>query len=199
VDEEGVCDAERQALGCPSLDAARNRQMNGSPGSSKLMQEITGPANTIRDTKTGVTATYPTGWKVVDAAPAGEQATSVHFAIPGHADALLGFYYRIRATPTPNGAEAWLREQAVAKEKDRQVDSPDYKNRPESFVLRQVNGQPCLSWMADFTRDGKPWSEYLVRVLGKGSYALFFLTAPKAEIDALRPAVDAMADTVRLP
>lgn len=202
VDETGICDAQRQALGCPTLAQARNRQARGSQVVNKLKQELLGPDNTLRDAANGVSARIPPGWTVADAAVAGERATSIAIVSPTHPDTSLGFYYRIHSAPPPapvNGVEAFMREQAQTKEKDRQANSPDYKNRPDSFVFRELNGQPALSWTADFTRGDRKWSEYLTRILGKNSVALLFLNTSAEGIDALRPAVDGMAATVQLP
>lgn len=202
VDETGICDAERQALGCPTLAQARSRQSMGSRVVSKLTKELIGPDNTIRDTKNNVSATFPLGWAVTGIIPVGEQTISVSLTKQEHADATLGFYYRILAAPfavPANGPEAFLREEARKKATDRITGMPDYRNRPESFVFQQIHGQPSLSWIADYTRDGRKWSEYLTRILGPGSVALLFLNAPAEEIEVLRPAVDGIATTVRLP
>jgi len=203
VDEAGICDNERQALGCPTLEQARNPRTRGTQVVDKRLSEILRPDNLIEDAKTGLHVRYPQGWKPQSVVPAGKKAESILFSPSAETPAInAAFYYRLNqpAPPSdPAAAAVFLRDQAALKEKDRQGRSPDYKNRPDSFALKRLNGQTALAWVADYERDDAKWSEYLIRVLGKSSVGLFLLNAPADQIEALRPALDAMADTVELP
>ena len=201
VDEAGICDNQRIALGCPTLAQARGRRAQGSQIVDKLTQEITKPGRFIHDAKTGVSATYPEAWRVTNASATGK-ATFIRLESPDHASVPLTFYYRLLDAPQPTGAEeaaTLLRKQALEKDTDRRSNVSDYTNRPDSFVLRQINGRHSLSWIGDYERDGVKWCEYLVRILGGNSVGLLFLHAPADQIESLRPVVDAMADTVQLP
>ena len=68
-----------------------------------------------------------------------------------------------------------------------------------SFEFKTVNGNPALSYAARFTGGTGTQVEYFVRVMNPNGVAQFFLRAPVEEFDGLRPAFDAMVETVRLP
>jgi hypothetical protein len=202
VDEAGICDAQRKALGCPTLAEARVRQLGGVRRVALPVSQFLGANGSFRDEAKGVTATIPSGWTASNVTPAGELANSIAFRVADHPGASPRFYYRIKEPAPPktaDAAEAFLRDQAKTKETDRQTRIPDYRNRPNSFVFRDLNGQPSLSWIADYTQDGQAHVEYLTRILGPSSVGLLFLQIPAGELEALRPAVDEMAATVRLP
>lgn len=202
VDEAGICDAQRKSLGCPTLAEARARQLGGPRRVAPPVSQFLGPDNRFHDATKGVAATIPSGWTASSVAAVGELANSVAFRIANHPGASPRFYYRIKEAAPPataEAAEAFLREQAQAKETDRQGRTPDYKNQPDSFVFHQINGQPALSWIARYTQDGQAHAEYLVRILGPTSVGLLFMQLPAGELEAVRPSMDRFAATVRLP
>jgi len=202
VDEAGICDAQRKALGCPTLAEARARQLGGPRRIAPPVSQFLGPDNSFHDSVKNVSATIPVGWTAISAVPAGELATSIGFRVADDPDAAPRFYYRTKEPAPPAtaaAAEAFLLEQAEAKETDRKKDVPDYKNRRDSFFFRELNGQPALSWIADYTKDGQPQVEYLTRVLGPTSVGLLFAQIPAGRLEALRPAMDRFAVSVRLP
>lgn len=193
LDEAGISDAQRQALGCPTLAAARLR-------SSRHSSTLVDKDNTITDPKTQVSVSYPAGWKLARSSQVDATATSVIFAHPDHPQSALSVYYRMQPLATdPAGPEAALRQQAAAKEADRRGMAADYTNDPASFRYRETGGRPCLSWTGRFTHEGNPWVEHLVRVSGPNSYALIFLKMPAEKLDAIRPLMETMADSVQLP
>ena len=202
VDESGICDNQRVALGCPTLAQARTRRAGGSQVVDKLTQEIVRPGNVIHDAKLGVQAVHPAGWSLAQATQVDERTRSIRFKPAGSEAASFVFYYRQLDAPQPtarNEAEALLRQQAQAKEADRRQNAASYTNRPGGLVYAPANGQPAVRWFADYNQDGAKWAEYLVRILGPNSVGLLFLNAPADQIEALKPAVDAMAETVQLP
>jgi hypothetical protein len=77
VDTAGICDAQRTALGCPTLEQAKNRTLGGNraarEAAAKLVTEFSGPNRTVRDPKYGLTATYPEGWKIREVLRWGDQ------------------------------------------------------------------------------------------------------------------------------
>ena len=100
----------------------------------------------------------------------------------------------------PADPETYLRDLAQKKEEQRIIGGlADYANVVNSFEFKSVAGQPALGYTARFTGGGTTQVEYFVRVLSPNGVALFFLRAPLAEFDGLRPAFDAMVETVRLP
>jgi hypothetical protein len=75
----------------------------------------------------------------------------------------------------------------------------DYRIRPGNVTRRTVGGRPALTCVADFTRDGAKWVEYLTWVSGQNSSALFFAQVPASELDALRQRLDPIIDSLMLP
>ena len=199
VDEAGISDNQRTALGCPTLAEARSRPARDAQV-TKAVAQLSGPDNTLHDEVAGVSAQIPEGWTMSGVTPVGPDAKSIPMVNPQHANTVLVLYYRAKPTAIPaEGAESLFRQQAATKEKERQVRWPDYKNRPDSFVFRELNGRPVLSWSATYTNGDQPCAEYLTRTLGKSSSALIFLNAPSAQIDALRPALDSLLASLQLP
>jgi hypothetical protein len=193
IDEAGISDAQRQALGCPTLAAARLR-------SSRHSSTLVDKDNTITDPRTKVSVSYPPGWKLSRSSQVDAAATSIIFTHPDHLQTPLTLYYRMQPLATdPAGPEAALRQQATVKETDRRDLAADYANDPASFVYRETGGRPSLSWTARFTHEGAPWVEHLVRVSGPASYALIFVKVPSEKLEALRPLMETMADSLQLP
>lgn len=200
VDESGICDNERTALGCPTLAEARTRQAHGSQVVSKDLTQLSGPNNTLHDEAAGVAARIPEGWSMSGITPIGPDAKSIPIVSPKYANTVIVLYYRTKPTVIPpEGAEALLRQYAATKEKERQSRWPGYQNRADSFVFREVNGRPVLSWSATYTEGKQACVEYLNRVFGSGSTALVFLNTPADRIDALRADADSLVASLRLP
>lgn len=202
VDETGICDNQRTALGCPTLAQARSAGKPGTPTTDKATLAMMKPGNVLDDAMLGVRAVYPEGWTMALASPVNAKATSVRFDIPGNSRASFTFYYGRLDQPQPRSreeAEALLRQHVATKESERRQRLPGYANRADGFVYAPANGQPAVRWTADYERDGAKWSEYLVRILGPNSVGLLFLNAPADQIESLKPVVDTMAETVQLP
>ena len=75
----------------------------------------------------------------------------------------------------------------------------DYANVVDSFEFKTIAGHPALSHTARFTGGGRTQCEYFVRIISAQGVALFFLRAPLEEYETLRPAFDAMIESVQLP
>lgn len=206
VDTLGICDAERSALGCPTLEKARNRKARSaaSPvGDAKLVAAFTGADRAIRDPQFGLEATIPDGWKLNDVKRWGDQQNTLFFALAADAEPRPSFYYRVYHTARPMPSEALaahVRDEAEKKQEARRGGFSDYTNRSEGVRVFQVGAYPAFSWLADFTSsDGGKWSEYFVRFQTDAADASFFLQAPREKIDALRPMVDRFMATVKMP
>jgi hypothetical protein len=199
VDEEGISDAQRQALGCPTLAQARAPR---PAAPVDLGNKLRGAEGLVRDEEYGVSVTLPANWTLDRAGQAGEQARSLFFDVRGQTEVKANLYYRISQSPLPEPTgsyEAALRDDAQKKAADRINLYPGYANRADSFVYRTVNGYPALSWTADYTDNGRKYSEYLTRVRGPSGIALFFMTAPAETIGAVRPDFDRLIETIHLP
>jgi hypothetical protein len=205
VDPAGICDAERKALGCPTLEQARNRNLDAvkQPESDKLVAEFSGPDRSVHDPKSGLTAMYPAGWKVRDVKRWGDQQTTIFFDITKAPETAPNLYYRVYRQPLSIASDslpAFLREEAKKKETARRENFPDYANRADSFKLLTIAGNPGCSWAAGFTLPtGEKWAEYFVRIQTDVADASFFLQAPADKIESLRPVVDQLMASVKMP
>jgi hypothetical protein len=164
--------------------------------------EIVGEDRSIRDPLYGVSARFPTGWSVRGVTRWGDRETTIYFAPPGLSNAFPTLYYRMYSNPLPlpTDAEESLRDEARRKEEQRITGGlADYANVVNSFAAKTISGHPALSYTARFTGGGKTQVEYFVRVLSTSGIALFFLRAPVEEFESLRPAFDAMIESLRLP
>lgn len=160
------------------------------------------PDNWIHNENTGLRFRLPDGWYAKSLLPAGDGANSIVLAIPERApgaNAMFTQGARPPAEPSGRDGEALLRDQARARETGRLTRTPSYRNRAGSFAFRKVNGQPALAWFADYDRDGVKWSEYVVRVLGPGSFGALVIRAPADRIESLQVSADALIDTLELP
>jgi len=212
VDSAGICDAERKALGCPTLEQAKNRDLNAedaeksaasAPEADKLSAEFKGPNRSVRDPKFGLTATYPAGWEVQGVKRGSDQKTTIHFEITATPEPAPSLYYRVYHQPrsiAPESMPALLREEARNKEAARRENFPDYTNRADSFKLLTIAGNAACCWAADFTAlTNDKWAEYFVFIRTDVVDALFFLQAPSDQIEPLRPAVDRLMESLKMP
>jgi hypothetical protein len=93
-----------------------------------------------------------------------------------------------------------MREHAKEKAEQRiKQGLVDFENDPASFVPRTIGGRQALSWSAKFTRGNQPWAEYFTLARSENGVATFFVQAPMAVIGAIRPKVESMVESVRLP
>jgi hypothetical protein len=198
VDEEGISDSTRRALGRPSLASLRTLSRTAT---ASFVKDLTGPDNTLWDDKLKISATLPAEW-TIGSGQRSDEVLSVDFHQPGLSKVRAALYGRINPSSAPkpgDDPETFLRAEAAKKATERIVRFPDYVNRADSFVFRSFNGQPALSWTADYTSNGERHSEYLVRVLGPKSVALFFMSGPTGDVAAGQAAFDGMAKSVLLP
>lgn len=205
VDTAGICDAQRKALGCPTLEEVKNRNVGAAQPkeSSKLVAEFSGPNRSVRDPKFGLTTTYPEGWKIREVLRWGDQQNTIFFDIDAAPEPSPNLYYRVYQKPRPRTPEemvAFVREEAKKKEASRRENIADYTNRADSFKTFSLGGNAAFSWSADFTGpSGDKWVEYFVRIQTENADASFFLQSPASQIDALRPAVDRLMAELKMP
>lgn len=198
VDEEGISDHVRQALGILPLAALRSTDR---PTLAKFIKEVTGPDNAFQDEKLKIYGTLPGGWRISGGQRTGE-TLNVIFTIPGTTKTKPTLYFRLNPPTVPKAGgdpEAFLRAEAAKKAKDRAASYPDYANQADSLTFRRISGQPALSWIANYTDNGVPSTEYMIRVRVPGSVLFLFMSGPTEEVTAARAALAAFADTLRLP
>lgn len=168
------------------------------------LQDVLQPGNGFLDPKYGVAAVYPEGWTVREAVRWGEnqRENTVFFTPPEGSKATPSMYYQEYREPPPprDKAEALLREMAQKKEEARSNNGKnDYRNDPGSFVFREVDGHPTLSYFATYSRGDQVQAEYFTRILGEKGYVMFFVRGPVADVQALIPPVYQMSGTVKPP
>lgn len=163
--------------------------------------KVTKPDNWIHNEHSGLRFHLPDGWYATSLLPAGDSANSIVLSIPERTPGANAMFTQGTWQPSPasgRDAEALLRDYARARETGRLARTPSYRNRAGSYVFRMVHGQPALAWFADYDRDGVKWSEYVVRVLGPGSFGALVVRAPTDRIGALQAPADALIDTLEL-
>lgn len=162
---------------------------------------MTGPDNTFQDDKLRIYGTLPAGWRIGGGQRSAD-ILNVIFTLPGTSKTKPVLYFRLNPPTAPKPGEdpeAFLRDEAAKKAKDRAASYPDYANQADSITFRRISGQPALSWIANYTEKGVPSTEYMVRLRGPNSVTFLFMSGPTEEVAAHRAALDAFADTLRLP
>lgn len=167
------------------------------------LTEVLGPNNSFKDSLFGVSLTYPAGWEVVGGFRWGKNngENTFRFRPLWPSEARPSLYYQ-RFTPEhprPADITEWFRESARKKEESRGGPARGYRNLPESFSIKTVNGLDHFSYMATFTAGKQQMVEYFIRIAGKEAYTMFFTTGTFDEINAIRADLDRMAETIRVP
>ena len=171
-------------------------------GQSVDLTQILGPNNSFNDPAFGVSLTYPAGWEVLGGARWGKNNGENTFQFralwPSQTRPSL-YYQRFSAdNPRPTDFESYFRKLAQSKAASRAKSGGDYQNVPESFVFKTIAGGPSFSYLATFTNGGMKMAEYFVRVVGEKAYVMFITVGSPEEIDAIRPDLDRMVETVRV-
>ena len=182
----------------------RSAHSGPTPGPIPL-HEVLQPGNRYFDARYGVAATYPDGWVVREAQRWGvnDGENTVFFDPPPGSEASPSMYYRKYGDGPAfdmTNPEATLRDMARQKETSRSSSGEnDYKNDPESFVFRTIDGHPSLSYFATYTNGGQVQAEYFLRILGDNGYVMFFTRGPARDVQTLIPAIFEMGSTVKPP
>ncbi len=169
------------------------------------LDELVGPNNAIRDSKYGLSATYPAGWQVRGAHRWGKNnlENTIMMQAIWPLTSRPSLYYQPTSNfdrPAPGAEAAHFNYTAGTKAAQRVNNGlRDYRNLTDTFSLKTINGRPAFSYVATFTMQGVPHYEYFVRILGTELMAMFFVQGPIEELDAVRREIDQMAATVQLP
>ncbi len=168
------------------------------------LAQVLGPNNLYYDAVTGVSMTYPPGWTVRNAVRWGDRnrENTVMFSAAEATAFRPSMYYNMYADGAPPAVatEDFLRTSAQKKEQQRLASGvTDYKNDPDSFVFREIEGRPSLSYFATFTKNDQVMAEYFMRIVGQKGYVMFFVQGPAAEVQKHIPTVHQMGGTVRVP
>jgi hypothetical protein len=166
------------------------------------LAEILGPNNTFKDPVHGVALTYPAGWEVRGAHRWGkdnQENTAVLRAVwPSELGASV-YWAPLNEKPEPGNEEAYFRDAAKRKAESRVGGFRDYANVPDSFEFFKIGGRPAMRYRATFMRGNQPMVEFFTRVLGEKTMVMLFTMVPAGELASLRPELDRMMESVRLP
>jgi hypothetical protein len=175
------------------------------PSTPIPLDQVLQPNRGYRDAKFGLTLTYPEGWTVHEAIRWGVNGgeNTVFFKPAENSQMASSVYYRSYADGPQfdrTNPEATLRDMARQKQESRSGNGTnDYKNDPESFVFRTIDGHPSLSYFATYTQGDQIHAEYFLRVLGEKGYVMSFTRGPVKEVQAAIPAVFQMGGTIKPP
>ncbi len=169
---------------------------------SSFIQNSTLGGTLVQDPEAPVSFTLAPGWKLTGGMRWGDHETTLRFVeTPSGITVSLYYQYPLQP-PFPADTDLALRQAMQAKVRQRQNEGlPDYRVRPDSIRTRQVGGQPALSFVAEFARGDQTRTEYMLRVLGKGAKAHFFVMGiPAAEdINAFCQRFEPIAASLRIP
>lgn len=167
------------------------------------LKEILGPDNTFKDPVYGVSLSYPSGWEVRDAQRWGKdnKENTLFLAAVWPSESRPSVYWApLNEKPEPGKEEAYFRMVAERKAASRVASGmSDYANVAGSFEFFQIGGRPAMRYLARYTIRGKPVAEFFTRVLGEQTMVMLFVQMPPDELASLRPELDRMMATVRLP
>lgn len=171
------------------------------------LNELVGPNNVIRDPMYGIAVTYPAGWEILGAGRWGKnnQENTISFKVIWPSEARPSLYYQPTTNfnrPGPSASEVAAHFKYTAGTKAQQrINSgmSDYQNIESSFEQTTINGRPAFRYLATYSRAGKKYYEYFIRVLGEQLMAMFFVQIPAEELDLVRGEVDQMAATIQVP
>lgn len=178
------------------------------PPQKMTLKDVVLPDNVISDPAIGLIAKYPEGWNVRNVSlrwGVNEGENTIFFALPEGLKATSSLYYRKYSDGPPfdmANPEATLRDMAGQKEISRIADGrTDYRNDPNSFVFRTIDGNPSLSYFATYTNaaNGEVHAEYFLRILGPTGYVMSFNYGPVKDVQALIPIVFQIAGSVKPP
>lgn len=168
------------------------------------LENVLLPGNIFHDAVFGVSVLFPDGWTVKDARRWGtnNRENTVFLETAQQSTASPSMYYQKypEGAPKPEMTEAYLRSMAQFKETSRiGAGISDYRNVPESFQFKEINGRPALTYFAVFTAGDQIMTEHFIRILGEESYVMFFTRGTLSDVQPILQDLDEMAITVQVP
>jgi len=188
----------------PPSASIKAKPMVDQPSADELAEveeELANPDGKFFDPVHRIMVKLPAGWSVKQAPHWGTNESTIFLSDPDHPEAAPSIYHREYDQPnemSASDADAWLRQEAAAKAAQRVADgATDYVNG--DMESRTIADRPALTWTADFTQNGQPWSEYLTRVYSPNGTTLFFMMAPKSDMPAMIPQFEQTINATVVP
>ncbi|MGA8504419.1 MAG: hypothetical protein WB762_02295 [Candidatus Sulfotelmatobacter sp.] len=155
--------------------------------------------NEYQDSGSGVSLSLPPGWRWIGPDRWGEQQSTLLLREPEtHQEVRL--YVQILSPPDLISAEAMdkkLSRRVQHKIRQRTREGyKDYHLRENSCELHSLGGRSALSWISEFTENGRNMVEYVTRVRSENTNARFFAKLPAERFDDFKRRIDPVIDTV---
>ena len=163
-------------------------------------EELTamGPSRFDDPDYSGISLKLPAGSYVSGLGRWGDQETTLQLGGPQGGAESTSLWYRVLHAP-----DAQRRfDEAVAQKVASRASSPyftGYAVRPGTQQSRTVNGRDAVSYVADYTANGRKMVEYLTYVYSDHVHAEFFQRGPAENLDAMRKSLDVVIATLQLP
>lgn len=155
------------------------------------------------DEQSGVSLSLAPGWTWAGPKRMDGQKSIVNLRAPRTLQ-ILRLYVQV-LDPPEQIMPAEKMNKRLLKQAQRKVElriKEGYKNyrlREDSSVLKSINGRSALSWVDDYTLNGRPMVEYLTRVRSEQRNALFFARLPAEQLDDFKERVDPIIETLEIP
>lgn len=151
----------------------------------------------------GDSLSLPSGWTRAEPKVMQGQKMIMTFIEPGTLQ-ILRLYVQVLDPPEQimpaEKMNKRLLKQAQGKVEQRIKEGyKNYRLREDSSVLKSVNGRSALSWVDDYTLNGRHMVEYLTRVRSEKTNALFFARLPAEKLDDFKERVDPIIETLEIP
>jgi hypothetical protein len=167
-----------------------------------FIKDTTQAGTFVQDPDAPVSFRLAPGWNLINGIRWGDHESTLRF-VETSSGIIVSLYYQSPLQPPyPADADAALRLGMQAKVLQRQREGiTDYRVRPDSIRTRQVGGQPALSFIAEFASGEQTRVEYMLRVLGNGVKAHFFVIGIPAteDINAFCARLEPIASSLRIP
>jgi hypothetical protein len=150
----------------------------------------------------GDSLSLPSGWTWAEPKVMQDQKMILTFIEPGTLQSMK-LYVQLLSPPEEVMPAARMNKrllkQAEAKVRQRTREGyENYRLREDSCVLKSVNGRSALSWVDDYTLNGRHMVEYLTRVRSEKTNALFFARLPADQLDNFRERIDPIIETLEI-
>jgi hypothetical protein len=175
--------------------------VTGQPIRTDAFIEKTDASGTVvRDPDAPVSFGLPPEWVLIGGARWGQNETTLMFKDRDSGITAALYYQHPYQIPREHTADTELLSGMDNKVVLRQREGfTEYTIRAYTIQKRTVGDLPAISFVAQYTRDTHPKVEYMVRVLGSGTKAHFFVTLrPEVDLNAFLKSFDGIVETLKI-